>query len=77
MVEGTVWVGKRFVRPRLSSEELWLLYRLLDGEYWLLRKHPHPLRDVEKISRLRRKMLRLVNGCRRPEYQISLRQRVY
>jgi hypothetical protein len=77
MVEDTVWVGKGFVRPRLSSEEFWLLYRLVDGEYWLLRRRPHPLWDVEKVGRLRRKMLRLVNGCRRPEHQISLRQRVY
>ena len=37
MVEGTVWVEKEYVRPRLNSGELWLIYRLVDGEYWLLR----------------------------------------
>ena len=36
MVEETVWVEK-YVRPRLNSDELWLIYRLIDGEYWLLR----------------------------------------
>jgi hypothetical protein len=71
----TVWLDKKFVRPRLSPEELWLIYRLIDGQYWLLRRNPHPLWDLEKLSRLRRKMLRLVNRCRR--HPISTRERVY
>jgi hypothetical protein len=43
MVEETVWVKKKYVRPRISSDELWLIYRLIDGEYWLLRRHPYYL----------------------------------
>ena len=77
MVEETVWVEKEYVRPRLSSGELWLIYRLIDNQYWLLRRNPHPLWDLEKVNRLRRKILRLVNRCRAPKYQISLRQRLY
>ena len=77
MVEETVWVEKKYVRPRLNSDELWLMYRLIDNQYWLLRKHRHPFWDLEKVGKLRRKILRLVNGCRKPKYQISLRQRVY
>lgn len=71
----TVWVGKKYVRPRLSPDELWLLYRLVDGQYWLLRKNPYPLWNLEKVAKLRRKLLRLVNRCRRNK--ISLRERVY
>ena len=77
MVEETVWIEKKYVRPRLSPGELWLMYRLVDDQYWLLRKHPHPLWKLEKVSRLRRKILRLVNRCRKPKHQISLRQRLY
>jgi len=77
MVEETVWVEKKYVRPRLNSDELWLIYRLIDGEYWLLRRHAHQFWDLEKVGKLRRKVLRLMNGCCKPKYQISLRQRVY
>ena len=77
MVEETVWVEKKYVRPRLSPGELWLISRLIDNQYWLLRKHPHPFRSLEEVSRLRRKILRLVNRCRKPKHQISLRQRLY
>jgi hypothetical protein len=77
MVEETVWVERKYVRPRLNSDELWLIYRLIDNQYWLLRRHPHPFWDVEKVSKLRRKILRLVNRCPKPKYQISLRQRIY
>jgi len=28
MVEETVWVEKKYVRPRLSPDELWLIYRV-------------------------------------------------
>jgi hypothetical protein len=77
MVEDTVWVKKGYVRPRLDSDELWLMYRLVDNQYWLLRRNPHPRWDLEKVTRLRRKLLRLVNRCRTPKHQISLRQRLY
>ena len=77
MVEETVWVEKGYVRPRLSSDELWLIYRLVDNQYWLLRRHPHPFWDLEKVVKLRRKLLRLVNRCRTPKYRISLRRRLY
>ena len=77
MVEETVWVKKGYVRPRLSSDELWLMYRLVDNQYWLLRGHPHPFWDLEKVAKLRRKLLRLVNRCRTPKYRISLRRRLY
>jgi hypothetical protein len=76
MVEKTVWVEKGHVRPRLSSDELWLMYRLVDGQYWLLRRNPRPLWDLEKVARLRRKLLRLLNRCRAPKYRLSLRQRL-
>jgi hypothetical protein len=77
MDDETVWVGKKFVRPRLSPDELWLMYRLIDSQYWVLRRHPHPFWDLEKVCKLRRKLLRLVNRCRTPKRQISLRERVY
>jgi len=77
MVEETVWVEKEYVRPRLSSDELWLIYRLIDNQYWLLRRNPHPLWDLAKVAKLRRKLLRLVNRYRTPKYQISLKQRLY
>jgi len=77
MVEETVWVKRKYVRPRLNSGELWLIYRLIDNQYWLLRRNPHPLWDLEKVAKLRRKLLRLVNRYHTPKYQISLRQRLY
>jgi hypothetical protein len=42
MVEENVWVGEKIVRPRLSRDEVWLMYRLVDNQYWLLRRHPNP-----------------------------------
>jgi len=77
MVEETVWVEKKLVRPRLSPDELWLIYRLVDNQYWLLRRHPHPFWDLEKVSKLRRKLLRNLNRSRKPKYQISIRERMY
>lgn len=68
------WIEK-VVRPRLSTDELYLIYRLIDEKYWTLRRYEHPFWKLEKIRRLRRKMLRLVNSCR-TRYQISLRERV-
>jgi len=77
MVEETVWVEKEYVRPRLNSDEFWLIYRLIDNQYWLLRRNPHPLWNLEKVAKLRRKLLRLVNRYRTSKYQISLRQSLY
>jgi hypothetical protein len=77
MVEETVWVGDKIVRPRLSPDELWLIYRLVDNQYWLLRRNPHPLWDLDKVAKLRRKLLRLINRYRPPKNQISFRQRLY
>jgi hypothetical protein len=77
MVEETVWVEKKLVRPRLSPDELWLIYRLVDNQYWLLRRHPHPFWDLEKLGRLRRKLLKNLNRSRKPKYQISIRERMY
>jgi hypothetical protein len=77
MVEETVWIDIEYVRPRLSPDELWLIYRLVDNQYWLLRRHPHPFWDLDRISRLRRKLLKTLNRCRKPKYQISIRERLY
>jgi len=77
MVVESVWVDKKMVSPRLSPDELWLIYRLVDGQYWLLKRHPHPFWDLEEVTKLRRKLLRTLNMCRKPKYQISVRQRLY
>jgi hypothetical protein len=77
MVEENVWVGEKLVRPRLSRDELWLMIRLVDNQCWLLRWNPHPLWDLDKVAKLRRKLLRLVNRYRPPKHQTSLRQRLY
>jgi hypothetical protein len=77
LVSEDVWAGKNLIRPRLSRDELWLLYRLVDNQYWLLRKHPHPFWDLDELSRLRLKLLRNLNRNRKQEYQISVRRRVY
>ena len=77
MVGADVWAGKNLIRPRLSRDELWMLYRLVDNQYWLLRKHPHPFWDLDELSRLRLKLLRNLNRNRKQEYQISVRRRVY
>jgi len=70
-------VGGKHVRPRLSVEELWTLYRLVDDRYWFLRKQPLRFRSLVEISRLRLKLLRNLNKTREPERQLSARQRVY
>jgi hypothetical protein len=49
MVEETVWVGEKIVRPRLSRDELWLMYRLVDNQYWLLRRHPNPFWNLRAL----------------------------
>jgi hypothetical protein len=77
MVEESVWVADKFVRPRLSHDQLWLIYRLVDHQYWLLRKQPNPTWNLEKVSRLRSKLLRNLNRNRKPKYRISVRERVY
>ena len=33
MVDESVWVDEKLVRSRLSRDELWLLYRLVDNQY--------------------------------------------
>jgi len=77
LVGEDVWVSQNLIRPRLSRDELWMLYRLVDNQYWLLRKHPHPFWDLDELSRLRLKLLRNLNRNRKQEYQISVRRRVY
>jgi len=77
LVGEDVWVSQNLIRPRLSRDELWMLYRLVDHQYWLLRKHPHPFWDLNELSRLRLKLLRNLNRNRNQEYQISVRRRVY
>jgi len=45
-VEETVWVGKvgkECVGPRLMPDEVWLMYRLVYDQYWLLGRHSHLL----------------------------------
>jgi hypothetical protein len=76
MVEETVWVEEKHVRPRLSHDELLLVYRLVDDQYWLLRRHSYPLWSFGNISRLRRRLLVTLNGCRAQKYHVSLRQRL-
>jgi len=77
MVEEGVWVGEKLVRPRLSHDEPWLIYRLVDNQYWLLRRHPNAFWNLEKVSKLRRKLLRNLNRNRKLKYQISVRERLY
>jgi hypothetical protein len=77
MVEEAVWVKRGCARPRLSLEELWLMYRLIDNRYWLLKRSPNELWDLGEVDMLRRKILKLVNKRRRAEHRISLKQRVY
>jgi len=77
MVEEGVWVGEKLVRPRLSHDELWLIYRLIDNQYWLLRRNPNPFWNLEKVSKLRHKLLRNLNRNRKLKYQISVRERLF
>jgi hypothetical protein len=53
------------------------MYRLVDNQYFSLRKHPHILWDFGDVGRLRRKLLRTLNGCHTRKYRISLRERLY
>jgi hypothetical protein len=76
LVEGSVWVGEKLVRPRMNHDELWLLYRLVDHQYWLLRRNPQRFWDLVKVSKLRRKLLRDLNRIRKPEHRISARSRI-
>jgi hypothetical protein len=77
MAADEVWFPEKYVRPRLSRDELWTLYRLVDDKYWLLRRQPHPFWDFRKVSKIRLKLVRNLNKMRRPEHQISPRQRMY
>jgi len=65
----------KYVRPRLSDEELWLLFRLVDDRYWFMRKNPRVFRNLDAVSSLRRKLLRNLNKGRRAEDRLSPRQR--
>ena len=38
MAADEYWFPEKYVRPRLSRDELWTLYRLVDDKYWLLRR---------------------------------------
>jgi hypothetical protein len=53
------------------------LYRLVDSKYWSLRRQEQPLWKFDEVAKLRRKMLRTLNRCRKPGYQLSLRERIY
>ena len=77
MAADEYWFPEKYVRPRLSRDELWTLYRLIDDKYWLLRRGPVPLWDFRKVSRLRLKLVRDLNRIRKPEHQINPRQRIY
>lgn len=77
MVEETVWTKRWCARPRLNLEELWLMYRLIDNQYWLLKRSPSKFWDLREVTVLRHKILRLVNKRRTAEHRISLKQRVY
>ncbi len=73
----SVWIDRKCVRPRLDVDEFWLICRLVDNQFWLLRRHPHFLWDLVKVGKLRRKLFRTLNRLRKPKYRISLRQRLY
>jgi hypothetical protein len=64
----------KYVRPRLSDEELWMLYKLVDSRYWFMRRNPRVFRNIETVSRLRLKLLRNLNKGR-GENRLSARRR--
>jgi hypothetical protein len=70
------WFPEKCVRPRLSRDGLLTLIRLVDNKYWRLRRGPLPPWYFREVSRLRLKLVRDLNRIRRPEHQISSRQRV-
>jgi len=76
LTEENVWKDKAVVRPRLTGDELWILYCLVDREYWFMRRKGVTIYKPIEIKRLRRKLLKLLNSVRLPNQQISIRQRV-
>ena len=68
---------ENYCRPRLSHNELWILYRLVDSRYWSLRKYPEAFCDTREVGRLRLKLMRNLNRKRSPERQLSVRRRIY
>jgi hypothetical protein len=64
----------KVVRPRLDSWEMWTVYRLIDTEYWRLRRYQEKDNYFKRLSRLRRKLLKDLNASR--EDKVSVKQRV-
>jgi hypothetical protein len=65
---------EKVVRPRLNSWEMWTVYRLLDSEYWRVRRLGERDEYFKMLSRLRRKLLKDLNACR--EDKVSIKERV-
>jgi hypothetical protein len=65
---------EKVVRPRLNSWEMWTVYRLLDSEYWRVRRYGERDEYFKMLSRLRRKLLKDLNACR--EDKVSIKERV-
>jgi hypothetical protein len=51
-------------RPRLTSGEVFMIYALLDNEYWRCRKMRDKSEYFNKISKLRRKFFRCLKKFR-------------
>lgn len=79
---------EKTVRPRFDWYEIHHLYRLIDAEYWRerdRRKWDKKRGDTfmkeeidarfKRLCKFRRKMLKLVNSCRKPNHQLTLKQR--
>jgi hypothetical protein len=64
----------KVVRPRLDSWEMWTVYRLIDTEYWRLRRYQEKDNYFKRLSRLRRKLLKDLNASR--DDKVSVKQRV-
>jgi hypothetical protein len=64
----------KVVRPRLDGWEMWTVYRLIDTEYWRLRRYQEKDNYFKRLSRLRRKLLKDLNASR--EDKVSVKQRV-
>ena len=64
----------KVVRPRLDSWEMWTVYRLIDTEYWRLRRYQEKDNYFKRLSRLRRKLLKDLNASRNDK--VSVKQRV-
>ena len=75
----TVWLPNKKARPRLNGAELWIVYRLVDREYWRKRNRGRTDdRGFQMLSRLRKKLLKNLNECRENRYGvISIKERVW